>query len=81
MKYPLEAYTLDTRQAAEMLGYKINHMRALAASGVIPCIKRFRNWIFCKEELEKFFIARTQAAVASGKASVENDADASDLLR
>ena len=81
MKYPLEAYTLDTRAAAEMLGYTQNHMRALASSGILPCKKRFRNWIFCKVELEKFFDKNTKSAVVGGKASAQSSTDASEDLR
>jgi len=75
-KYPLEKYTMTTRETAEKLGYKPNHVRTLAATSILPAVKRFRQWMFCEAELEEFFEAQTAKATSHAA----SDADNSDIL-
>ena len=79
-KYTLEDYTLSTTEASKKLGYKPNHVRMLAATGLLPAKKMFRQWMFCDEELEIFFNALTAKATAIGTSNAQSDAEASDLL-
>lgn len=75
-EYPLESYNLTTREVADKLGYKENHVRLLAAKGKLPAKKRFRQWLFSEEELEEFFANQTTEALSHAA----SDADASDIL-
>lgn len=54
-KYDLGDYKLNIEQVAEMLGYSEPYLRTLAREKKIPALKRFRQWLFCKEELETFY--------------------------
>lgn len=75
-EYPLESYNLTTREVADKLGYGQNHVRLLAKEGRLPAKKRFRQWLFCEEEIEEFFANQTTEALSNAA----SDADASDIL-
>jgi hypothetical protein len=75
---PLEQYTLTTEDVAEKLQYNIQYVRILAKQGKIPAIKRFRQWLFCEQEITEFFASNMERSVGT---SDTNDTAGSDLLR
>lgn len=54
-KYDIRDYQWTTDDIHKYLGYNRQYIRVLAKSGKLPAIKRFRQWMFCKEEVEAFF--------------------------
>ena len=54
-KYDIRDYQWTTEDIQQHLGYNRQYVRVLAKSGKLPAIKRFRQWMFCKAEVEAYF--------------------------
>lgn len=80
---PLTRYNLTAEEIAEKLGYNVQYVRTLAASGKLPAIKRFRQWLFDEQEVFEALRQETEKAT-DGKDTKHNGhkpTSASDLLR
>lgn len=51
----MKSHNLTTADVAELLGYDIQHIRRLAASGSLPAVKRRRQWFFNKADVLVIF--------------------------
>lgn len=59
----IRAYTLDTFEAAKILGYHHQTVRDKAAAGQIPAVKRGRGWRYSEAELTEFLKNNTKQHV------------------
>lgn len=73
----LEEYTLNVADVASLLHYHPQHVRFLASSGKLPCIKRGRQWFFCEEELQ----AQIEEQTRKARGEQDDEDSASDLLQ
>ena len=71
----LTDYNLSVEDLSRMLGYTPQRVRALAASGKLPALKRFRQWMFCEKEVfESIKQMSVQPVAASDKTELgDND--------
>ena len=77
--YPISRYQTDSRDMAKILGYNRQYLVTLAKQGKVPAKKRFRQWLFCEQEVLDFFNTQTEEAVQESNINVE--APISDLLQ
>lgn len=48
-------YTLTTDDVAAILGYNVQYVRQLAASGYLPAVKRRRQWFFDPRDVDNVY--------------------------
>jgi len=68
---PLKQYTMTAKDVAEMLGFHIVWVRRLAATGKIPGVKRFREWLFNRDEITAKIEELTALSIAKSKATAK----------
>lgn len=76
----LEKYNTTTEEIAKILGYHIQYVRFLAASGKLPAVKRGRAWRFDQAEVLAFLKQQTSKAT-NGADNAEGTDSGRDLLR
>jgi hypothetical protein len=69
MTYTLQDYNLTVQEIAEILGYTPQRVRTLAQTRRLPSIKRFRQWLFCEQEVLETLKQLSPVAGSSAQAS------------
>jgi len=77
---PIERYQTDSSEMAEILNYNRQYLVTLAKAGKVPAKKRFRQWLFCKEEVLTFLNVQTEEAITE-ESNQDVTNSASDLLQ
>ncbi len=81
---PFSGYNLTAEELALKLGYTVQYVRQLAASGKIPGVKRIRQWMFNEEEVFEVLKSQTEQHVNENQGSTNDDGQSTkggDLLR
>ena len=57
----MKSYNLTTAEVAELLNYNVQHVRRLASEGVIPGVRRRRQWFFNQLEVLSIYDPNTNS--------------------
>ncbi len=73
MSYKIEDYDQNVDDIARIFRWTPDHIRLMARNKEIPCVKRRRQWFFCKKELIKLYNGLTYTPVDQTKENEEID--------